>query len=260
MSSAPGRRLGLLLAACVLAVASAATADDVRVMTSGALAAPYLQLVAPFERSTGHRVVTLTTSTGVGADSIASRVRRKEPVDVVILPSAAIDELSTEGLIARDSRVALARSAIGMAVRAGAARPDISTVEGLTRTLLAAKSIGISAQVSGVYVSTELLPRLGIADEVKAKLVRAERERVGFVVARGEVEIGFQQISELLPIPGIAYVGPLPAEVQRVTTVSAGVATASRSPDAARELIRFLASAEAARVMKEGGLEPLVGR
>jgi molybdate transport system substrate-binding protein len=124
-----------------------------------------------------------------------------------------------------------------MAVRAGAPKPDISSVEALKRTLLEAKSIAYSAQVSGVYLATELFPRLGIADQVRAKSLRIERERVGAVVARGDAEIGFQQVSELLPIAGIDYVGPLPAEVQRVTVFSAGIAVGAKSPEAARALI-----------------------
>jgi molybdate transport system substrate-binding protein len=229
-------------------------------MTSGGFAAPHLELVSPFERATQHRVVTDATSMGVGEDSIPSRLRRAEPVDVVILPDAALQELIQEDRIMADSRVALARSAIGMAVRAGARKPDISSVEALKRTLLEAKSIAYSAQVSGVYLSTELFPRLGIADQVRAKSQRIERERVGAVVARGEAEIGFQQVSELLPIAGIDYVGPLPAEVQRVTVFSAGVAVGAKSPEAARALIRFFTSSEGTRAMMKYGLEPMSSR
>lgn len=255
----PCVKTALLLAAMLLCVVTL-RADQVRVMTSGGFAAPHLELVSPFEGTTKHRVVTDATSTGIGEDSIASRLRRGEPADVVILTDAALDELIKEGRIAPDSRVALARSAIGMAVRAGAPKPDISSVEALRRALLQAKSIAYSAQVSGVYLSTELFPRLGIADQLKAKSQRIERERVGAVVARGEAEIGFQQISELLPIPGIDYVGPLPADVQRITVLSAGVAVNSKSPEAARALIRFFTSPEGAGVMMKYGLEPMIPR
>jgi molybdate transport system substrate-binding protein len=181
-------------------------------------------------------------------------------VDVVFLPDATLVELIQEGRIVADSRVALARSVIGMAVRAGAPKPDIGSVEALKRTLLQAKSIAYSASVSGVYLSTELFPRLGIADQVRAKSQRIERERVGAVVARGEAEIGFQQVSELLPIAGIDYVGPLPAEVQRVTVFSAGVTVGAKSPEAARALIRFFTSPEGIRAMMKYGLEPVTSR
>jgi molybdate transport system substrate-binding protein len=158
------------------------------------------------------------------------------------------------------SRVDVARSAIGMAVRAGAPKPDISSVDALKRTLLRAKSVAHSASVSGVYLSTELFQRLGIADQMKGKTQRIERERVGAVVARGEAEIGFQQISELLPVPGIDYVGPLPPEVQRVTVFSAGVGARARDPEAARAFIRFLASPDAAAVISTTALEPITRR
>jgi molybdate transport system substrate-binding protein len=178
-------------------------------------------------------------------------------VDVLILARAALDELIGEGKVVAASRVDLARSSIGVAVRRGAPKPDISSVEALRRTLLQANSIAYSAQVSGVYLSTELFPRLGIADEVMRKSRRVEVGRVGTVIARGEAEIGFQQISELLEVPGIDYVGPLPAEVQRVTIFSAGVAVGAKSPDAARTLIEFFGSPGALETMTKSGLDPI---
>jgi molybdate transport system substrate-binding protein len=247
---------GLILAGTVLSIATV-RAEEIRVMTSGGFAAPYLALVSPFERTHKHTVVTVTTSTGLGEGSIPNRVRRGEPVDVVVLSDAAIDELIKEGRILPDSRVLLVRSGIGMAVRAGAPKPDIRSVEALKRTLLQAKSVAYSAQISGVYLSTELFPRLGIAEQLKAKSLRIERERVGAVVARGEAEIGFQQISELLPIAGIDYVGPLPADVQRITTFAAGVSVGAKSPEAGRALIRFLVSPEGKQAMLKYGMDPI---
>jgi len=144
-----------------------------------------------------------------------------------------------------------------MAVRAGAPKPDISSVDALKRTLLEAKSIAYSASVSGRYLTTELLQRLGIADQVMGKSRKIEGERVGAVVARGEAEIGFQQISELLPVPGIDYVGPLPPEVQRISVFSAGVAASSKDAKTANAFIRFLASPEAAGAIAKSGMEPM---
>ena|SRR5688572_21197719 len=144
-----------------------------------------------------------------------------------------------------------------MAVRKGAPKPDISPVDALKRALLQAKSIAYSAQVSGVYLSTELFLRLGIVDDVLKKSKRVDVGRVGAVIARGEAAIGFQQISELLEVPGIDYVGPLPAEVQRVTVFSAGVAAGARNPDVARALIEFLASPSAVDTMAKSGLDPI---
>ena len=221
------------------------------------MAAAHLALVPEFERATGHKVVTDATSTGIGRDSIASRVRRREPVDVLILTRDGIDELITEGRVVAASRVDLARSSIGMAVRRGAPKPDISSVDALKRALLLAQSVAYSAQVSGDYLSRELFPRLGIADQMMKKSTRVEVGRVGTVVARGEAEIGFQQISELLEVPGIDYVGPLPAEVQRVTVFSAGVAVGARNADAARAFIEFFSSAKGVETMSKSGLDPI---
>ena len=144
-----------------------------------------------------------------------------------------------------------------MAVRAGARKPAIGTVDELKRALLEAKSIAYSDSASGVYLSTELFPRLGIAEQVAGKSQRIKTMSVGAVVARGDAEIGFQQISELLPVKGIDYVGPLPPEVQKVTVFSAGVATSSKSADAAKALIKFLASAAAIPAITKSGLEPV---
>src|SRR5258707_4789415 len=155
-------------------------------MPSGAFPAAYLELIPKFERATGNKIVTAATSMGTGSDSIPSRLQRGERVDVLIVADAALDELIKDGRVVAGSRVALARSGIGMAVRAGAPMPDISSVDALKRALLQAKSIAYSASVSGAYLSTELFRRLGIADQMMAESRRIERERVGAVVAPGQ--------------------------------------------------------------------------
>ena len=251
-----------LSSAAVLAIALwlapvAAAADEIRVMTSGTFTAALLELAPRFERATGHRPVAATTTMGVGADSIPSRLQRREPADVVILDDDAMMQLMASGAVVAGSRTPLARSGIGVAVRAGAPRPDISTVDAFKRTLLSATSVAYSASVSGRYLTTELFQRLGIAAEMLPKSRRIEGERVGAVVARGEAEIGFQQTSELLPVPGIDYVGPLPPELQRVSVFSAGIAAHSANRDAAAALIRFLASPDAAAAVAKSGLEPV---
>ena len=231
---------------------------DIRVMTSGAFTAALLELIGQFERATQNKIVVAATSIGTGENSIPNRLRRGEPVDVVIVADGVLVGFIKDGLIMAESYTPLARSAIGMAVRAGALKPDISTVEGLKRTLLQAKSIAYSASVSGDYVSTELFQRLGVADQVTSKSRRIEGgERVGAAVARGEAEIGFQQISELLPVPGIDHVTPLPPEVQKVSVFSAGVALSTRNSDGAQALIKFLASPEAAHAITKTGMEPI---
>lgn len=237
-----------------------AVSSEIRVMTSGAFTAAYLALIPQLELITKKKIVTAATSIGTGPNSIPSRLQRGEAVDVVIVADAVLVELIKDGMVLAESRTALARSAIGMAVRAGAPKPDISSTDALKRTLLQAKSIAYSASVSGRYLSTELFRRLGIADQIASKSRRVEGERVGAVVARGEAEIGFQQVSELLPVPGIDYAGPLPPEVQRVTVFSAGVTVGARDSDAAHALVRFLASPEAAHAITKSGLEPIANR
>jgi molybdate transport system substrate-binding protein len=258
MTIASLRRAVALAVVVLLVLATDARADEIRVMTSGGFTAAYLELVPEFERRTGHTVITsFGASMGSAPDSIPVRLQRGEPADIVILASTALDDLVAHGMVTRGSRVDLVRSEIGVAVRKGAPRPDVSTVEALTRALLQAKSIAYSASTSGVYVSTELFQRLGIADRVKGKTRRIESERVGAVIARGDAEIGFQQVSELLPIDGIHYLGPIPQEVQRVTIFSAGIVSTSRKASLARELIAFFTSAAAASVITKTGLEPI---
>jgi molybdate transport system substrate-binding protein len=254
------RRLRAPIAAIAVVLSSAAAAvaaDEIKVMTSGAFTAAYLELAPQFERQTGVHVVTEATSTGAGDTSIDARLWRGEPIDVVIVPDQALAGLMKTGRVVAGTRVDLARSAIGVAVRHGAPKPDISTVAALRQTLLDAASIAYSASVSGTYLATELFQRLGIADQVLPKSHRIETERVAAVVARGDAEIGFQQISELLPVPGVDFVGPLPAEVQRVTTVSAGIGANALHPEIARRFIAFLASPSARTAIVRSALEPV---
>ena len=229
-------------------------------MSAGGTTAAHLALVPHFQRASGHTVVTTATSAGVGQAAIVGRVRRGEPVDVVILADFQLAELIAEGLVVASSRVDLAQSSIGMAVRKGAAKPDISSVEALKRALLAARSIAYSPQVSGIYLTTELFPRLGIAEQMMNKGTRVDVGRVGTVVARGDAELGFQQISELLEVPGVDLVGPLPPEVQRVTLFSAGVVAASKHPEAARALVEYFRSPAGTAAIAKSGLEPVSGR
>lgn len=249
-------RRAVLVVASALLLARPAAADDIKVMTSGAFTAAYLELRPRFERGVTDKIVTTATSMGVGADSIPNRIAHGEAVDVVIMADDSLRQLIKDDLVLGDSRVELARSGIGIAVRAGTPKPDISNIAALRRTLLQAKSIAYSTSVSGHYFTTELVQRLGIADQVLPKSHQIDRERVGAVVARGEAEIGFQQISELLPEPGIEFVGALPADVQRVTVFSAGVAARSAHQDTARALIGFLASPDSLGAVTKTGMEP----
>jgi len=227
-------------------------------MISGGLSAAYLELGPAIEEATGKTLVTsFGASMGTAPDAIPVRLSQGEPADVLIMVGYALDDLIDKGEVEAGSRVDLARSTIGVAVRAGAPRPDISSVEAFTQAMLNAESIAYSASASGRYVSTELFPRLGIAQEVADKSTKVLSERVGTVVARGDAEIGFQQMSELIPIEGIDIVGPLPAEIQKITVFSTGVTANAADPEGAHALIRFLASPEAAPAIERSGMEPV---
>jgi molybdate transport system substrate-binding protein len=250
-------RFSSVVSLSLLATAGPAAAD-VFVMTSGGFTAAYKELIPVCEAQIGEKIVSAYgASMGAAPDAIPNRLARDEPADVIILASGALDGLIEAGEAVPGSRVDLVRSKIGMSVKAGAPKPDISTVEALLQTMREAKSIAYSASASGTYISEELLPKLDPSGEILAKSTKIFSERVGTVVARGEAEIGFQQVSELLPIEGADFVGTLPDEVQRVTTFSAGVAAGSEDPEAARELSACLGSPEAAPVIEKTGLEPV---
>ena len=234
-----------------------ATAGEFRVMTSGAFTAAYLALIPQLERVTKRKVVTVTTSIGSGDISIENRLKRGEAADLVVVAEPFFRQFQAAGLVDDACHAIVARSIIAMAVRAGAPKPDISTPEALKKTLLAAKSIGYSVSESGKYYSTVLVQRLGIADQVLPKSRQiGGGVRVGTVVAKGELEIGFQQLSELLPIEGIAHITPLPPELQKVTSVVTCIAAHSANKSAARSAIEFLGSPAVARTIKDTGLEP----
>ena len=242
----------------ILLTALAAQADEIKVMTSGAMSAALRELTPAFERASGSTLVIVSGGSVAGApDSIPDRLQRGERADVVIMAAGGIDDLIKAGRLAAGSRADLARSSIGLAVRAGAAKPDISTVEALTRALLQAKSVAYSSSVSGVYISSELFQKLGIAAQMTAKSRKIESEPVAAVVARGDAEMGFQQISELRPVPGVEVVGPLPAAVQRVTVFSAAAGAGSPNPSGGRALIAFLSSSAAAPAIVRSGMEPV---
>jgi len=232
--------------------------NEIKVMTSGAFTAAYLELIPQLEGLTQKKIITAATSIGTGDTSIPSRLKRGEAVDVIIVADAVLAGFIKDGLVLAESYTPLVRSAIGMAVRAGAPKPDIGSVDALKRTLLQAQSIAYSASVSGDYLTKELYQRLGIADQVmhKSRLIGGG-ERVGAVIARGDAEIGFQQMSELMPVPGIAHVTPLPPEAQKVSLFSAGIANTTTDAAAAQAVIKFLASPAAASAILKSGLQPI---
>lgn len=255
---ASGRSLARWTIAATLGLlASLAAADEIHVVSSGGFAAAYRALAPGFERQTGHHLTTAWgPSMGETPQAIPNRLSRGENIDVVIMVGESLNELIKQGKVLDQDHQLLARSRIGMAVKAGAVKPDISTLDGLKQTLLAARSIAYSDSASGVFLSTVLFPRLDIADQIKNKCRMIPAEPVGQVVARGEAEIGLQQVSELLPIAGIDFVGVLPDAAQQITPFSAGIVAGSQETVAAKALIDYLSSPAAASLIRQTGLDP----
>jgi len=222
---------------------------EIKVILSAAFKEAYLELVPQFERSAGHKVESLW----VPSVQMMSRLKGGETADLVILSAASLEELRKAGLISE--RTDVARSGIGVAVKSGARKPDLSSGEAVKRAVLAAKGIAYSTGPSGIYLMG-LFQRMGIAETIKSRVKQVQGEPAGGVVARGEAEIAFQQVSELLPVPGIDFVGPLPADIQQVTVFSAGLHAAAKQPAAARALVKFLTAPAAAAVIRKKGMEP----
>src|SRR5215468_5362129 len=251
-------RVWVLGFAAILWLTASASAAEIRVMISGGLTAAYKVLVPEFERATGHTVVTAYgPSMGTTVNAIPVRLERGEPADVLIMVGYALKDLADKGKVMANSSIDLVKSPIGIAVKAGAPKPDISSADAVKRALLAAKTIAYSDSASGVYVSTEMFQKLGIAEEMKDKARKIPATPVAEIVAHGDAEIGFQQISELKPVEGIDIVGPLPAELQKITVFSAGIAAVSKEPDAGKALIKFLASPAARGEIVKSGMEPI---
>ena len=233
-------------------ISGVASAAGIDVLSTQATQEAYLELVAQFEKATGHKVKTDFT----GTLNVQKRLAAGESFDLIIMAGPAIDEQIKLGKALAGSRVDFAKSGTGVAVHKGASKPDIGTVEAFKKTLLSAKSIGYSTGPSGVYMLS-VFEKLGVADQVKGKLKQTPSGVfVGTLVASGETEIGFQQIPELVHFAGIDYVGPLPGELQRMTVFSAGIHAGARQPDAAKALVKFLTAPAAAPVIRKHGLEP----
>ena len=244
--------LAKLGAAGAVMLAGIANAAEIKVIGSPGLKEPYTLLVPGFEKASGHKVVTIWG----GVNDVARRVGAGETADLVLLPAAQIEDLLKQGKLVAGSRVDIAKSGVGVAIRAGAPKIDIGSAEGLRKALLAAKSIAYSAGPSGIHIAG-LIQKWGIAGEVKSKIVPASTGTpIGEVVARGDAEIGFQQVSELLAVKGIDYLGPLPAEIQEITVFAAGLHKAAAAPDAAKALVKFLTAPEAVPVIRKTGMEP----
>ena len=260
------RRIVCLFAFLVTAVsAGSVTAADIKVMISAGFFSVYKELGPAFEGTTGHKLITTRgPSIGDSPEAIPTRLARGEEADVVIMDGIGADLLDQRGLSRPGSRTPLAESFIGMVVRAGQPKPDISTMDALRKTLLAAKSIAYSDSSSGTFLSTIGFKKLGIAEEIagKTRKVRGppSGEVVAAVVARGEAEVGFQQVPELIQVAGVDFVGTVPSDIQPPTFFVGALPKNSQYPDAAIALLRFLSSAEAAAVITKAGLKPLAAR
>jgi molybdate transport system substrate-binding protein len=223
----------------------------IAVLSSLATREAYLELVPQFEQSTGSKVAT----TWAGTVDINKRMAAGEVFDLVISSNAAIGELTNQGKIVAGTGTILAKAGIGIGVRKGAPKPDVGTPDAFKRALIAAKTVGLSTGPSGVYLE-KLFERLGVADAVKAKTrLIPSGGTVSTLLASGEAEIGFQQISEIAQAEGVDYVGPLPAELQLISVFTAGVHSAAAHPGEARALVKFLTAPASLAVMKKHGLE-----
>jgi len=260
------RRSAVLVASFVfLFAATAAQAADVRVMISSGFFHVYSELGPAYEKATGnHLVTTRGPSLGDSPEAIPTRLARGEEADVVIMDGHGADMLDQKQMTKPGSRINLAESFIGMVVRSGQPKPDISTTEGLRKALLAAKSVAVSDSSSGTYLSTVGFKKLGVAEEVAKKLRKVRGppsgEPVAAVIARGEAEIGFQQVAELIHTPGVDFVGTVPAEIQPPTYFVGALPAKAKQPEAAVALLRFLSSAEAAPIITKAGLKPLAAK
>ena len=223
--------------------------SEIKVMLSAAFKEAYLELTPQFERATGHRIATAW----VPSVKMMERLKGGEAVDLVILSAASLDELAKAGIVSQ--RFDIAKSGVGVAVRTGAPRPDISSGEAVKRAVLAAKGIAYSTGPSGIYLM-KLFERMGIAGEIRSKVKQVQGVPAGSVVASGEAELAFQQVSELLPVPGIELVGPLPPDIQEITTFAAGLHARAKEAAAARALVDFFRSPAAAPVIRKKGMEP----
>jgi molybdate transport system substrate-binding protein len=247
-------RLASLIAGFTVAIVAgcAATAAEIKVLGSPGTRAPYELLLPGFAEASGNKV----TTTWDAVVSVTKRVAEGEVADVIMLPAAQIDELIKRGKLSPATRVDVATSGVGVAIRAGAPKIDAGTPDGIRAALVAANKIAFSTGPSGVHIQ-RLIAKWGLTDQLKAKIVPpVPNVPIGEVVARGDADIGFQQVSELLPVKGIDYLGPLPPDIQETTVFSAAVHAAAGPVTEAQALLKYLTAPEAVAVIRKTGMEP----
>jgi molybdate transport system substrate-binding protein len=247
--------LGSVAALCVTAAPGVAISFELKVLSGSGVQPVMLEIIPQFERASGHKVNFVYGTVGEMAD----RVQKGEAADMVIASGPQIENLEKLGKVASGTRTDLGKTGVGLFVRKGASKPDISSVEAFKRTMLAAKSIGWNDPAAGAPVSIYMLglfERMDIAAEMKAKTTAFRQRSERFeAVARGDVEIGFNQISEIVAASGVDLLGPLPAAIQHYTVFTAGIVASSANPEAARALLAFIASPAAKAIMQTRGFE-----
>jgi molybdate transport system substrate-binding protein len=250
--------LGLAMVLLAAGAPGTARAAEIKVLTAGAFKQVLLALVPDFERQTGHKVIVQNDTVG----ALSKRIEAGERFDVAVLTPAAVEELAKKSKLVAGSRADLARVGVGVMVRAGAPRPDISSVDAFKRALLAARSVAYidpaSGGSSGIYVA-RLLEKLGIAEQIKPKAKLKQGGYVADLVVSGEAELGIHQISEIVPVKEVVLVGPLPADIQNYTVYAAGLAADGKESEAAKALVRALTGPAAVAVLKSRGMEPAGG-
>lgn len=250
----------VIVLVAVLGTSSFAAPAQVKVLVSGGFSGPYEKLLREFERTTGIAVATGSgSSQGTGPQTIAAQLARGVAADVVILSREGLTELVGAKRIASGTAVDLAQTPIGVAVRAGAAKPDVSTVDAFKRALLAARSIAVPSSTSGIFLMNDVFPRLGIAQKINVKPTPRGQDAAA-MVASGEADVAVMPVSEIMHAPGVDFAGVIAEEIQLHQVFAAAVVAGSKEPDAAKRLIAFLASERAAATIRSSGMEPLGNR
>jgi molybdate transport system substrate-binding protein len=248
---------GIVIGLATLSIWSVAASAQLKVIISGGFAGAYEQLLPEFERMSGIKVTTGSgSSQGTGPQTIGAQLARGTPADVVILSREGLNDLIATNRIAVRTDIDLARTRLGVAVRAGTPKPDVSTVEAVKQVLLKAKTIALDGSTSGIWLTTDLFPRLGIAEKINVKVTPRSAAAMGMVAA-GDADITVQPVSEILHAPGVDFAGTIPPEMQLVQVFSAAVVAGSSEIETSKRLIEFLASARASETIRNSGMEPL---
>ncbi|MEK1931206.1 MAG: substrate-binding domain-containing protein [Pararhizobium sp.] len=240
------------MVAAITFFSEAVQSAEIKVIAANALKEGYVEIVSAFEKSSGHKVVT----TWAGTVNATKRVSDGEVYDLVLIGAENIDRLIATGQLASGSRADFAKTGVGVAVRDGLPKPDVSTGDAVKAAVLSARSVAYSAGPSGAYVG-ELLKRMGISEQVASKVKQpSSGAEVAAILSRGEADFGFAQVSEFLNVPGLSYLGPLPDSIQNFTIYAIGLHAAAPSPDAAKALIKHLKAPEAASSITKMGMQP----